>query len=86
MKEIEGQFAQGLVTQGEKYNKVIDIWSRANDKVAKAMMDNLGKEDVVDKDGNTVRRAVEITVPFQKSFLAIANEQERSLDQVIVNK
>ena len=56
VKEIEGQFAQGLVTQGEKYNKVIDIWSRANDKVAKAMMDNLGKEDVIDKDGNTVQQ------------------------------
>ena len=39
--EIESQFASGLVTQGEKYNKVIDIWSRANDQVAKSMMDGL---------------------------------------------
>src|SRR5690606_4022609 len=36
VKEIEGQYASGLVTQGEKYNKVIDIWSRANDLVAKS--------------------------------------------------
>ena len=35
VREIESQFASGLVTQGEKYNKVIDIWSQANDRVAK---------------------------------------------------
>lgn len=56
VKVIEDQFSKGLLTQGEKYNKVIDIWSRANDKVAKAMMDTLGKEEVVDKDGNTVEQ------------------------------
>ncbi len=39
VKEIEDQYAAGLVTQGEKYNKVIDIWSRANDQVSKAMME-----------------------------------------------
>ena len=54
VKEIESQFASGLVTQGEKYNKVVDIWSRANELVAKAMMDNLGTDEVEDRDGNTV--------------------------------
>src|SRR5690554_6647116 len=54
VKEIEDQFSSGLVTQGEKYNKVIDIWSRANELVAKAMMENLGKEKVVDREGNEV--------------------------------
>ena len=49
--EIESQFASGLVTQGEKYNKVIDIWSRANDQVAKSMMDGLSKETVKNRDG-----------------------------------
>jgi DNA-directed RNA polymerase subunit beta' len=49
--EIESQFASGLVTQGEKYNKVIDIWSRANDQVAKSMMDGLSKEKVINKEG-----------------------------------
>ena len=52
VKEIESQFASGLVTQGEKYNKVVDIWSRANEVVAKAMMDNLSTEPVIDRDGN----------------------------------
>ncbi len=54
VKEIESQFASGLVTHGEKYNKVIDIWSRANELVAKAMMDNLGKEKVIDRNGDEV--------------------------------
>jgi DNA-directed RNA polymerase subunit beta' len=56
VKEIESQFASGLVTHGEKYNKVIDIWSRANELVAKAMMDNLGKEGVIDREGNEVEQ------------------------------
>ncbi|MDQ2078195.1 DNA-directed RNA polymerase subunit beta' [Marinimicrobium sp. ABcell2] len=51
VKEIETQFASGLVTQGEKYNKVIDIWSRANDLVAKSMMDGISQETVINKDG-----------------------------------
>ncbi|TCO82274.1 DNA-directed RNA polymerase subunit beta' [Plasticicumulans lactativorans] len=56
VKEIEGQYASGLVTNGERYNKVVDIWSRTNDQVAKAMMDNLGTESVVNREGKTVRQ------------------------------
>ena len=51
IREIESQFASGLVTQGEKYNKVIDIWTRANDMVGAAMMDNLSKETVINREG-----------------------------------
>jgi len=51
VKEIETQYASGLVTQGEKYNKVIDIWSRANDLVAKAMMEGISTESVINRDG-----------------------------------
>jgi len=51
IREIESQFASGLVTQGEKYNKVIDIWTRANDMVGAAMMDNLSKETVKNREG-----------------------------------
>ena len=51
VEEIEAQFASGLVTQGEKYNKVIDIWSRANDIVAKSMMEGLSSETVINKEG-----------------------------------
>ena len=51
VKEIEQQYAAGLVTQGEKYNKVIDIWSRTNDQVSKSMMANLSKEMVINRNG-----------------------------------
>ncbi|QEM80430.1 DNA-directed RNA polymerase subunit beta' [Halomonas binhaiensis] len=56
VKEIEDQFSSGLVTAGEKYNKVIDIWARANDQVAKAMMAGISKESVIDRDGNEVEQ------------------------------
>jgi DNA-directed RNA polymerase subunit beta' len=54
VKEIQDQYASGLVTDGERYNKVVDIWSRTNDQVAKAMMDKLGSEKVKDSKGKTV--------------------------------
>ncbi|MGM0811589.1 DNA-directed RNA polymerase subunit beta' [Thioalkalivibrio sp.] len=54
VKEIEEQYGSGLVTKGERYNKVVDIWSHCNDQVAKAMMEHLGKEEVVDREGATV--------------------------------
>ena len=57
VKEIEHQYTSGLVTQGERYNKVVDIWSRANDKIARAMMERLSTEDVVDAKGDTVKQA-----------------------------
>ncbi|WP_087026700.1 DNA-directed RNA polymerase subunit beta' [Thaumasiovibrio subtropicus] len=49
--EIQEQFQSGLVTAGERYNKVIDIWATANEQVAKAMMDNLSSETVINRDG-----------------------------------
>ncbi|MEP4558868.1 DNA-directed RNA polymerase subunit beta', partial [Cobetia amphilecti] len=54
VKEIEDQFSSGLVTAGEKYNKVIDIWARANDRVAKEMMAGISKETVVNWKGEVV--------------------------------
>ncbi len=56
VKEIENQYISGLVTNGERYNKVVDIWSHTNDRVAQAMMDKLGSDLVVDKDGNEVKQ------------------------------
>ena len=51
IREIESQFASGLVTQGEKYNKVIDIWTSASDQVSNAMMESLSTEKVVNREG-----------------------------------
>lgn len=54
--KIQAQFSSGLVTQGERYNKVVDIWSRTNDQVAKAMMSELSTEFVKDKKGHKVQQ------------------------------
>ncbi len=56
VKEIEEQYTSGLVTNGERYNKVVDIWSHANDQVAKAMMDELGTDLVKDAAGKDVKQ------------------------------
>ncbi len=44
VKEIEQEYTSGLTTGGERYNRVVDIWSRANDEVSKAMMVRIGSE------------------------------------------
>ena len=54
VKEIEAQYSSGLVTQGEKYNKVIDIWSRANEAVASSLMETISKDKVVNSEGEEV--------------------------------
>src|SRR5213594_2008164 len=56
VKEIEAQYTSGLVTVGERYNKVVDIWGRAGDQVGKAMMDQLSSEEVTDRKGQKVRQ------------------------------
>ncbi len=57
VKQFEEQYNAGLITDGERYNKVVDIWSHTNDQVAKAMMDKLGTEQITDSEGNTVDQA-----------------------------
>ncbi len=52
--EIQEQYQSGLVTGGERYNKVVDIWSRTNERVAKAMMETIGTEKVVNAKGETI--------------------------------
>src|SRR5437762_3534480 len=56
VKEIEAQYTSGLVTQGERYNKVVDIWGRAGDDIAKAMMAQLGTMEVTDRDGKPAKQ------------------------------
>lgn len=56
VKDIENQYASGLLTHGERYNKVIDIWSHTNEKVAKAMMDKLAYDEVTAADGEKVQQ------------------------------
>jgi DNA-directed RNA polymerase subunit beta' len=54
VKEIEQQYVSGLVTAGERYNKVVDIWGKSGDEVSKVMMAKLSKEMVTDRHGNQV--------------------------------
>ncbi len=51
VKQFEQQYTSGLITNGERYNKVVDIWSHTNDQVAKAMMDKLGVDEVITPKG-----------------------------------
>ena len=62
VREIQSQYASGLVTDGERYNKVVDIWSHANEQVARVMMEGLGEVDTVNAEGVTVK---------QKSFNSV---------------
>ncbi len=62
VKEIQQQYVSGLVTSGERYNKVVDIWGKAGDEVSKVMMQQLAKEKTIDRHGNEVE---------QESFNAI---------------
>ena len=69
--EIQDQYASGLVTAGERYNKVVDIWSRTNEQVAKAMMDLLGSDTVVNAEGK------EVSQPSMNSIFIMADSGAR---------
>jgi DNA-directed RNA polymerase subunit beta' len=56
VKKFQSQYSSGLITDGERYNKVVDIWSHTNDQVAKAMMDKLGTEKVKNNKGEIVEQ------------------------------
>jgi DNA-directed RNA polymerase subunit beta' len=69
--EIDTQYTSGLVTQGERYNKVVDIWSHTGELVAKAMMEQLGSEPVVDRATGQVRSDKKGKAVMQESFNSI---------------
>jgi DNA-directed RNA polymerase subunit beta' len=70
VKEIYTQYTSGLVTDGERYNKVVDIWGRTGDIVAKAMMEQLGSEPVIDH-ATGLPRMVKGKPVMQESFNSI---------------
>ncbi len=57
VKDVQDQFSKGVVTNGERYNKVIDIWSRTSEEVAKAMMDEVGFDEVTNSEGKKEKKA-----------------------------
>lgn len=75
--EIQEQFQSGLVTAGERYNKVIDIWAAANERVAKAMMENLSTESVLNKKGEKQRQ-----ISFNSIFMMADSGARGSAAQI----
>lgn len=75
--EIQEQFQTGLVTAGERYNKVIDIWASANERVSKAMMDNLATETVVNSHG-----LIEMQPSFNNIFMMADSGARGSAAQI----
>ncbi|URJ30496.1 DNA-directed RNA polymerase subunit beta' [Candidatus Blochmannia vicinus (nom. nud.)] len=75
--EIQEQFQTGLVTAGERYNKVIDIWAAANERVAQAMMDNLATETVKNRNGQ-----IEIQASFNNIFMMADSGARGSAAQI----
>jgi DNA-directed RNA polymerase subunit beta' len=81
--EVESQYREGLITEGEKYNKVVDIWARATDEVASEMMEELAREKIsgsrLDENGNPVPTEV-ITDSFNPIFM-MADSGARGSDK-----
>ncbi len=75
--EIQEQFQSGLVTAGERYNKVIDIWAAANERVAKAMMENLSTETVINRNGEEEQQ-----VSFNSIFMMADSGARGSAAQI----
>jgi len=75
--EIQEQFQSGLVTAGERYNKVIDIWAAANERVAKAMMENLSTESVINKKGEKQKQ-----ISFNSIFMMADSGARGSAAQI----
>ncbi|HLO25441.1 MAG TPA: DNA-directed RNA polymerase subunit beta', partial [Geobacteraceae bacterium] len=55
VKEIQNQYTEGLITDGERYNKVIDIWAKANEEIGKEMLDNLSRDTITSPEGKEVK-------------------------------
>jgi DNA-directed RNA polymerase subunit beta' len=75
--EVDQQYSDGLITDGEKYNKIVDIWSKITDKVAKKMMDEMSVEYQRDKDNKIVE-----TKSFNSVFIMADSGARGSKDQI----
>jgi len=77
VKEIQNQYTEGLITDGERYNKVIDIWAKSTEEIAKEMLDNLSRDTVISPDGN------EVKVPSFNAIHMMADSGSRGSAQQI---
>ncbi len=77
VKEIQNQYTEGLITDGERYNKVIDIWAKSTEEIAKEMLDNLSRDTLVTPEGK------EIKVPSFNAIHMMADSGSRGSAQQI---
>ncbi|MBQ6668589.1 MAG: DNA-directed RNA polymerase subunit beta' [Deltaproteobacteria bacterium] len=77
VRQIQRQYTEGLITDGERYNKVIDIWAKCTDEVANTMLSNLAEETVVSPEG------VEVKTPSFNSIHMMADSGARGSAQQI---
>ena len=77
VREIEEQYKNGLITDGERYNKVVDIWAEVTDRIADEMLRDLGTETMTDKEGRKV------TVPSFNPIFMMADSGARGSAQQI---
>lgn len=77
VREIQDQYNEGLITDGERYNKVIDIWAQATEEVAEEMIGELGKDEIIDSEGNKKE------VPSFNSVFIMADSGARGSAQQI---
>ena len=77
VKEIQNQYTEGLITDGERYNKVIDIWAKATEEIAKEMLDNLSRDTIISPEGK------EVKVPSFNAIHMMADSGSRGSAQQI---
>ncbi len=77
VQKVERQYTEGLITDGERYNKVIDIWAEVTEEIAKQMADELSYDFVIDKDGKERR------VPSFNSIHMMVDSGSRGSQQQI---
>ena len=75
--DVGQQYADGLITSGEKYNKVVDIWSKVSEDVANKMMDGIKVDYVRDRDNNLIE-----TPSFNSIFIMADSGARGSRDQI----
>ncbi len=76
VKEIEEQYVEGLITDGERYNKVVDIWAQVAEGIARAMMQNIGTEEFKDSETGDTKQA-----PSFNSIYIMADSGARGSQQ-----
>jgi DNA-directed RNA polymerase subunit beta' len=76
VSEIEEQYTEGLITDGERYNKVVDIWAQVAEAIAKDMMKEISTDEFKDPDSGSIKKA-----PSFNSIFIMADSGARGSQQ-----